>query len=134
VKQRLGGLHSAPLLLWSFDFAVIADRQAADDWQALGRELGDAARRLAGAGAQALLICSNTMHRLHREIEDAAGVPAIHIVDALGETLNRAGCRRPILLGTRFTMQEGGFYRNLLAERYQVNAIVPRRVRTRPGG
>lgn len=124
VKARRGGLHSAPLLLWSCDFAPVAARQAAGDWNALAGQLGEAGRRLAGAGAEALLICTNTMHRLHAEVERAAGVPAIHIADATGAALRRAGRRRPALLGTRFTM-EGGFYRGRLAERYGVEALVP---------
>jgi len=124
VKARLGGLHSAPLLLWSTDFAPVAERQAAGEWEALGRELGGAGRRLAQAGAETLLICTNTMHRLHAEIEEAAGVPAIHIADATGAALRCAGRSRPALLGTRFTM-EGAFYRARLAERHGLEALVP---------
>jgi len=124
VKVRLGGLRSAPLLLHSFDFAPIAERQAAGDWDGLAGELGGAGRRLAAAGAEALLICTNTMHRLHAEVERAARVPAIHITDATGAALRRAGCHRPALLGTRFTM-EGEFYRGRLRERFGVEAFVP---------
>jgi len=124
VKARLGGLHSAPLLVWSFDFASVAERQGAGDWAGLGRELGEAGRRLAAAGAGALLICTNTMHRLHAEVEAASGLPALHIADATGEALRRQGCRRPVLLGTRFTM-EGDFYRGRLAERHGVDALIP---------
>lgn len=125
VKARLGdGLRSAPLLLWSADFGPVAARQAAGEWAALGEELGGAGRRLAAAGAGALLICSNTMHRLHAEVERAAGVPALHIADATGAALRAAGCRRPALLGTRFTM-EGAFYRDRLRERFDIVAMVP---------
>ena len=125
VKARLGdGLRSAPLLLWSADFGPVAARQAAGEWAALGEELGGAGRRLAAAGAGALLICSNTMHRLHAEVERAAGVPALHIADATGAALRAAGCRRPALLGTRFTM-EGAFYRDRLRERFDIAAMVP---------
>ncbi len=124
VKARRGELHSAPLLLWSCDFAPVAVRQAAGDWDALAEQLGEAGRRLAAAGAEALLICTNTMHRLHAEVERPAGVPAIHIADATGTALRRAGRRRPALLGTRFTM-EGDFYRGRLAERHGVDALVP---------
>lgn len=124
VRDRRGGLSSAPLLLWSVDFAPVAERQAAGDWDALGRELGDAGRRLAGAGAEALLLCTNTMHRVHAEVEAAAGVPVLHIADALGAALRRAGRRRPALLGTRFTM-EGAFYRERLAARHGVEALAP---------
>ena len=124
VKARLGGLHSAPLLLWSLDFAPVAERQAAGEWEVLGRELGGAGRWLAQAGAEALLICTNTMHRVHAEVEAAAGVSAIHIADATGAALRRAGCHRPALLGTRFTM-ESAVYRARLAERHGVEALVP---------
>lgn len=124
VKARVGGLHSAPLVLWSFDFASIAEQQAAGEWEALGEELGGAGRRLAEAGAEALPICTNTMHRLHAQVEARSGVPAIHIADATGAALCRAGCRRPALLGTRFTM-EGEFYRGRLAERHGIEALVP---------
>lgn len=124
VRAKLGGLHSAPLLVCSFDFAPVATRQAAGDWDALGRELGSAGRRLVAAGAEALLICTNTMHRVHAEVEAQSGRPAIHIADATGEALRRAGCRRPALLGTRFTM-EGDFYRGRLAERNGIEAVVP---------
>ncbi len=124
VRAKLGGLHSAPLLVCSFDFAPVATRQAAGDWDALGRELGSAGRRLVAAGAEAFLICTNTMHRVHAEVEAQSGRPAIHIADATGEALRRAGCRRPALLGTRFTM-EGDFYRGRLAERHGIEAVVP---------
>ena len=124
VRARLGGLHSAPLLVWSPDFAPVADRQAAGEWEALGRELGAAGERLAEAGAEALLICTNTMHRVFAEVEARSGVPVIHIADATSEALRRAGCRRPALLGTRFTM-EGDFYRGRLAARHGIEAVVP---------
>jgi aspartate racemase len=87
-----------------------------------GSGRGEADR--AQAGAEALLICTNTMHRLHAEVEAAAGVPAIHIADATGAALRWAGCRRPALLGTLFTM-EGEFYRGRLVERHGVEALVP---------
>jgi aspartate racemase len=104
VKARLGGLHSAPLLLWSVDFAPIAERQAAGEWEVLGRELGGAGRRLAQAGAEALLICTNTMHRVHAEVEATAGVPAIHIADATGAALRRLPPPRP----AGDTLHDGG--------------------------
>ncbi len=127
MKARLGGLHSAPLLLWSADFAPIAERQAAGDWESLAREqLGHAGRRLAEAGAGALMICTNTMHRVCAEIEQRAGVPVLHIADATGEALRRAGARTPALLGTRFTM-EGAFYRDRLRERHGVEPVIPGR-------
>lgn len=124
VRDRCGGLHSAPLLLWSAEFASIAAKQAAGEWDALGRELGEAGRRLAGAGAKALLICTNTMHRVHDAIEADAGVPVLHIADATGAAIQQAGLRRPALLATRFTM-EGAFYHQRLAERWGFDAVIP---------
>ena len=118
------GLRSAPLLLWSADFGPIAARQAAGDWAGLANELGGAGRRLAAAGAGALLICTNTMHRLHAEVERAAGTPVLHIADSTGLALRVANCRQPALLGTRFTM-EGAFYRDRLRERFGIDALVP---------
>ena len=123
-KARLGGLHSAPLLLWSCDFAPVAAQQAAGEWSALGHLLGEAGRRLVQAGAQGLLICTNTMHLLHGAVERASGVPVLHIADATGAALRKAGCRKPVLLGTRFTM-ERDFYRARLAERFGAEALVP---------
>ncbi|RYB07867.1 aspartate/glutamate racemase family protein [Lichenibacterium ramalinae] len=124
VRERRGGLHSAPLLLWSFDFAGIAARQAAGAWDELGEELGEAGRRLAAAGAEALLLCTNTMHRVHGAIEARAGVPVLHIADAAGRALREAGCRRPAFLGTRFSMEQD-FYTGRLAERHGIHALVP---------
>jgi len=124
IRERCGGLHSAPLLLSSPDFAPIAAHQAADEWSALERQLGEAGRHLALAGAGALLICSNTMHRLHEGIEAASGVPVLHIADATGEALQQAACRRPALLATRFTM-EGTFYSGWLRTRFGIETVIP---------
>ncbi|MFC3069570.1 aspartate/glutamate racemase family protein [Phenylobacterium soli] len=114
VRERLGGLHSAKLIVWSVDFAPIAALQARDDWAATGEILGDAARRLAEAGAEAILICANTMHTNAPQVEAAAGVPLIHIADATAAALKARGVTRPLLLATRFTMEKA-FYRDRLA-------------------
>ena len=114
VRERLGGLHSARLVLWSVDFAPIAAAQARDDWAATGRELAQAARRLEAAGAEALLICANTMHLNAAEVQAAVSVPLIHIADATAEALKARGAARPLLLATRFTMEKP-FYRERLA-------------------
>ena len=124
VRGRLGGLHSAPLVLWSFEFADIARRQAAGDWASLGAELGRAGAQLVAAGAEALLICTNTMHQVHAAVEQVAGVPVIHIADAAGAVMQAAGVKRPALLATRFTM-EGAFYRERLADRFGIEAMIP---------
>jgi aspartate racemase len=115
VAERLGGLHSARLILWSVDFAPIAELQAKGDWAATGAELAEAARRLEAAGAEALLICANTMHINAPQVEAAVKAPLIHIGDATAAALKAKGVRRPLLLGTRFTM-EMPFYAQRLRE------------------
>ncbi len=113
VRERLGGLHSATLVLWSLDFAPIAELQAKDDWQATGAVLAEAARRLAGAGAEAILICANTMHLNAPEVAKAVDVPLIHIGDATAQALKALDVTKALLLGTRFTMEKP-FYRERL--------------------
>jgi aspartate racemase len=106
VRERLGGLHSAALVLWSLDFAPIAELQSMDDWDATGSILADAARRLEGAGAQAVLICANTMHLNASQVQAAVSAPVIHIGDATASALKARGVTRALLLGTRFTMEK----------------------------
>jgi aspartate racemase len=125
VAARAGGLHSAPLLLHSLDFAPIAQAQAAGDWDGLATTLGSAARGLAQAGAQGLLIATNTMHLLADEVQAAGGVPLLHIADATGQALQAAGVRRAGLLGTRFTMQDKRVLRDRLAQRFGVETLLP---------
>jgi aspartate racemase len=135
VRARLGGLHSAKLILWSVDFAPIAELQAADDWDATGAILADAARKLEAAGAEAILICANTMHINAPEIEAAVRIPTVHIADATAAALKARGVTRPLLLATRYTMEKP-FYRDRLeaaglpslipgdAERARLQAII----------
>ncbi|MDB5416741.1 MAG: aspartate racemase [Phenylobacterium sp.] len=113
VRARLGGLHSAKLILWSLDFAPIAELQAKDDWAATGERLAEAARRLEAAGAEAILICANTMHTNAPEVQAATAIPLIHIGDATAAALKARGVARPLLLATRFTMEKA-FYRDRL--------------------
>jgi aspartate racemase len=124
VRERLGGLHSARIVLWSFDFAQVEALQAEGDWAGATRLMEDAARRLAGAGAELIVIASNTMHRMADEVEAAAGLPLVHIADATGLAVRAAGLRRPALLATRYTMEQD-FYRGRLAARHGVEAMVP---------
>lgn len=124
VAARLGGLHSAQLVLHSVDFAPIAALQSAGDWTEAARVLGDAAAGLRRAGAEALLIATNTMHLVATEIERAAGLPVLHIVDATAEALRAAGVKRAGLLATRFTMEQG-FYRERMWERFGIEVITP---------
>jgi aspartate racemase len=123
-RERLGGLHSARVLLWSVDFADIAALQHRGDWDAAGRLLTDAARRLEAAGAEALILCTNTMHKLAGTVEATAGIPLLHIADATGAAIVAAGCRRPALLATRFTMEEP-LYADRLRHRFALAPLVP---------
>ena len=114
VRERLGGLHSAELILRSLDFAPIAELQARDDWDATGAILADAARGLEAAGAQAILICANTMHLNAPQVEAVVKAPLIHIADATAQALKARGVTRALLLATRFTMEKP-FYAERLA-------------------
>ena len=123
VRERLGGLHSAKLLLYSVDFAEIEALQHRGEWDAAGEILADAAVRLQGAGAQALVICTNTMHRVAAQVEAATAVPLLHIADATARRIHAAGIRSVGLLGTRFTMEQA-FYRERL-ERTGLEVFIP---------
>lgn len=123
VRQRLGGLHSAKLLLHSVDFADIEALQRADDWDAAGAILADAARGLRAAGADAIVVCTNTMHLVAPQIEAAVDLPLLHIADATAARIRAAGLSRVALLGTRFTM-ERDFYRHRI-EIAGIGVIVP---------
>ena len=106
VASRKGGLHSAPLVLASVDFETIAERQRAADWPGAAALLGQAASGLRSAGAQALLIATNTMHKVGDEVATAAGLPLLHIADATASALRTAGVKRAAFLGTRFSMED----------------------------
>ncbi len=123
VQRRLGGGHSASLVIWSVDFAEIHALQDAGDWDEAGRVLADAARRLEDAGAEGLLLCTNTMHRVAPAIEAATTIPLLHIADATAAAIRRDGVERVGLLGTAFTM-EGEFYRGRLAD-HGLDVLVP---------
>ena len=122
VKARLGGLHSARLVLYSVDFAEIEALQARGEWVRAGMLLADAARALRAAGAEGLLICTNTMHKVAPAIE-AVGLPLIHIADATATVIQAQGLKRIGLLGTRFTMEQK-FYAGRL-ERYGLQVLTP---------
>ncbi len=113
-RERLGGTHSAPLILWSLDFAPIAVMQSEGRWDDATAVLVDAARRLERAGAEGLLICANTMHRMADEVQAAISIPLIHVADATAAAIRAAGVERPVLLATRYTMEQA-FYRDRLA-------------------
>ena len=113
VARRLGGLSSAPLIIESVDFAPIAELQSAGEWQRLAEMMRETARRLEGAGAQGLLLSSNTMHKVYDEVADVVSVPVLHIGEITAEKLVGDGVKRAGLIGTRFTMGES-FYRDRL--------------------
>lgn len=123
VAERLGGLHSARLLLYSLDFDELQRMQHADDWAGATRLLVDAAKRLERAGAEGLVVCANTMHLVAPEIEAAVELPLIHVVDVTAAAAKAQGVRTVALLGTRFTMEKD-FYRRRL-ERHGLRVMVP---------
>jgi aspartate racemase len=124
VKQALGGLHSARIAMVSVDFEPIERMQHAGDWAGTARLLADAARQVEAAGAEGLLICTNTMHKVAPEIEAAIGIPLLHIADATATRLVAADVRTVGLLGTGFTMEEN-FYKGRLAQRFGLDVRVP---------
>jgi len=124
VKEALGGLHSAEIVLYSVDFAPIEECQSRGDWDATAEMLVDAARRIKRAGADFLLICTNTMHKVAPAIEQAISMPLLHIADATAEALLRDGVKTVGLLGTAFTMEQN-FYRGRMADRYGLQVLVP---------
>ncbi|MBO0636346.1 amino acid racemase [Pantoea agglomerans] len=126
VKHRLGGLHSAELVLYSVDFQRIEQLQAAGEWQQAGEILAEAARNLERAGAQFIVLCTNTMHKVAAQISAATGIPLLHIADATGRRIQQAGVRKVGLLATRFTMEQD-FYRGRLQQQFGLEVITPDR-------
>ncbi|WP_319584340.1 aspartate/glutamate racemase family protein [uncultured Pseudodesulfovibrio sp.] len=123
VKQRLGGLHSARILMNSVDFAPIRELMVSGDWKTVGDRLADAARTLEQAGAELMVIGTNTMHKVAPRIEEAVSVPVVHIADATAEVARAGGFSRLALLGTAFTMEED-FYLGRLRE-HGFKVLVP---------
>jgi aspartate racemase len=124
VKERLGGLHSAKCLMYSVDFQEIETLQAQGDWDEAGRILGDAAVGLEKGGAEFLLICTNTMHKVAPAIQARIKMPLLHIADPTAQTVQAAGIRKIGLLGTRFTMQED-FYKGKLTNDHGLDVVIP---------
>ncbi|ELY7390742.1 aspartate/glutamate racemase [Cronobacter universalis] len=124
VRDRLGGLHSAQLLLHSVDFHDIEACQASGEWDKAGEMLAQAALGLERAGAQAIVLCTNTMHKVAHQIEARCALPFLHIADATGRAIAQAGLRQVALLGTRYTMEQD-FYRVRLAEGFGVTSLIP---------
>ena len=123
VRARSGGLHSADILLHSVDFAPIAEMQAKGDWAAAGAALAESARRLEHAGASCLVLCTNTMHKVADQIMAATKLPFLHLADVTARAIRATSSRRPLLLATRFTMEQA-FYRDRL-KAFGVEALVP---------
>ena len=124
VKQRLGGLHSAKIVLYSVDFHEIEQLQRSGDLRRAGELLAGAAQALVSAGADCIVLCTNTMHKVASQIEAAVAIPLLHIADATAQSLRRAGLNKVALLGTRFTMEQD-FYKNRLTERFGIEVLVP---------
>ncbi|HXV00312.1 MAG TPA: aspartate/glutamate racemase family protein [Caulobacteraceae bacterium] len=129
-RAALGGHHSAPLLIWSVDFAPIAAMQAQGDWEGASAVMVEAARKLETAGADAVLICANTMHRMADEVAASVAIPLIHIAEVTSRAVRAAGARRPLLLATRYTMEQA-FYRDRLEAGGVSPVIPPRQARAR---
>ena len=124
VKERMGGAHSARCLMFSFDFAEIEALQMADDWEAATFRMTHAARQLERGGADGLIICSNTMHRMADDVQNAIDIPLLHIVDATASAIQATRLTQVGLLGTRFTM-EHEFFRARLLDRFDIQTRIP---------
>jgi aspartate racemase len=123
VRQELGGLHSAECVMYSVDFATIEAMQAEGRWEDAGHRLADVARRLEAGGADLLVLCTNTMHKVADAVEQAVSVPLLHLGDTTARAVTGAGVRRVGLLGTGFTMEQT-FYRDRLAS-HGLDVLVP---------
>lgn len=124
INKRLGGYHSAKCLIYSVDFAEIEELQRLGKWEVIRDIITDAALNLKKGGADFIIICTNTLHKIADNIEKSADVPLIHIVDATAREIVKREIRMVGLLGTRFTMEEG-FYKDALFNKYGINVIIP---------
>lgn len=125
VKQRLGGLHSAKIILYSVDFHEIERLQHAGDWDAAGVKMAEAAQALERAGADFLVLCTNTMHKVAAAIEGAVDIPLFHIADPTADEIKKAGWSTIGLLGTRFTMEQA-FYKDRLRDQHGLQILTPK--------
>lgn len=124
IKERLGGLHSSKCIVYSFDFHEIEQLQQAGDWSKAGHLLGKAASGLKQCGADAIVICTNTMHKLADTVELHGGLPVLHIADATAAEINAYGLKKVGLLGTRYTMEQD-FYKGRLVQKHGLEVFVP---------
>jgi aspartate racemase len=125
VQQRLGGVHSAKALIYSFDFDEVSRLQQSGRWDEATQLLSDVGRTLAQGGANFVAICCNTMHLMADDVEKAAGVPLLHIADPLGEAARKAGMTKLGLIGTRFTMDEPRIIADRLRRKFELEVVVP---------
>ncbi|ESP94542.1 aspartate/glutamate racemase family protein [Pseudoalteromonas luteoviolacea] len=124
IKDSLGGLHSAKIMMKSIDFAPIAELQKAQQWETMAQMLSQDLKDVERAGADFILICTNTMHLVYEEVQAAVNVPLIHIADPTGEQIVKDGKKKVGLLGTQFTMAES-FYKDRLKNKFDIDVIVP---------
>lgn len=124
VKARLGGLHSAKCILYSVDFAEVEELQRKGQWPEAAQLLVDAAQKVEKAGADMVLVCTNTMHKLADDVQAGIGIPLLHIADATAAKVRQAGIQRVGLLGTRFTMEDD-FYRGRLTSQHGLEVVIP---------
>jgi len=124
IKAQLGGLHSARIAMVSVDFQEIKEMQHNGDWAGAGQALAQAAKQVESAGADFLLICTNTMHKVAPQVQEAISIPILHLADATAKRIKAAGMKTIGLLGTNFTMEED-FYKGRLVDKYGLNVLVP---------
>jgi len=125
IQQRLGGVHSAKVLMYSFDFGEVSRLQQAARWDDATTLLSDVGQTLAKGGADFLAICCNTMHLMADEVQRAAGIPLLHIADPLGDAAKKSGMRKLGLIGTRFTMDEPRIIADRLRQKFGLEVILP---------
>lgn len=123
VNQELGGVHSAKILMYSFNFNFIKKNAEMDDWQAISKRIIEESRRLIHSGADCIVLCANTLHYIADEVEDNVSVPVIDIADAVGKKIQAKGMKNAGLLGTKFTMEKEFYHKKL--EKYGIHAIIP---------
>ncbi len=124
IREKLSGWHSSRCIMYSLDFAEIEKLQDKEEWVKLTAMMIDAARKLEASGAECILICTNTMHKMVEEIQEAISIPIIHIADATAEAIKKEGLKTVGLLGTKFTMEED-FYKGRLSEKFGLEVLVP---------
>lgn len=124
IREQLGGLHSAKIIMYSVDFHEIERLQHAGEWDKAGEYLANVAKTLANGGADFLVLCTNTMHKVAPAIENAVEIPLLHIAEPTADKIKQAGFSTVGLLGTRFTMEQA-FYRDRLSQKHNINVVVP---------